>query len=47
VTEFNYVPPAPEGCASIMINDLYVDERGLVYAVDRVKGGLYILEMDL
>ena len=42
-----YIPPAPKGCTSIMINDLYVDERGLVYALDRVKGGLYIFEMDL
>jgi len=41
------VPPAPEGCASIMINDVYVDEKGLVYALDRVKGGLYIFEMNL
>jgi hypothetical protein len=42
-----YVPPAPEGSASIMINDLYVDERGLVYALDRIRGGLYILEMNI
>ena len=42
-----YIPEAPEGCVSIMINDLYVDERGLVYALDRIKGGLYILEMDI
>jgi hypothetical protein len=42
-----YIPPAPEGCVSTMINDLYVDERGLIYALDRVKGGLYILEMNL
>lgn len=42
-----YVPEAPEGCVSIMINDLYVDEKGLIYALDRVKGGLYIIEMDL
>jgi len=41
------VPPTPGGCASIMINDVYVDERGLVYALDRVKGGLYIFEMNL
>jgi len=41
------VPDAPEGCVSIMINDLYVDERGLVYALDRIKGGLYIMEMEL
>jgi len=42
-----YVPPTPEGCNSIMINDLYVDEEGLVYALDRVKGGIYIFEMDI
>jgi hypothetical protein len=41
------VPPAPEGCASIMINDVYLDEKGLVYALDRVRGGLYIFEMNL
>jgi hypothetical protein len=41
------VPPAPEGCPSIMINDVYVDEKGLVYALDRLKGGLYIFEMNL
>ena len=40
-----YVPPAPEGADSIRINDVYVDEKGLVYAADRVKGGIYILEM--
>ena len=28
------------------MNDVYVDENGLIYAIDRVKGGLYILEMD-
>lgn len=41
------VPPAPNGAASIMINDIYVDEKGLVYALDRVSGGLYIMEMKL
>ena len=42
-----YVPQAPEGCTSITINDVYVDEKGLVYALDREKGGLYILEMEI
>ena len=42
-----YVPPAPMDQPSTLINDIYVDERGLVYAIDRVKGGLYILEMDI
>jgi hypothetical protein len=29
------------------INDVYVDENAIVYAVDRHAGGLYILEMNL
>jgi hypothetical protein len=29
----------------VQINDVFVDERGIVYAVDRVSGGLYVLEM--
>ena len=40
-----YVPPVPNGANGVNINDVYVDEKALVYAVDRVKGGLYILEM--
>ncbi len=44
-----YVPGAhklsPKG--AIQINDVWVDEKGLVYAVDRFSGGLYILEMNL
>jgi hypothetical protein len=48
-TEIAYfVPPAspisPTGCTSI--NDVFVDTRGIVYTVDRQRGGLYILEMD-
>lgn len=44
-----FVPPAPAGspAGAIQINDVYVDERGMVYAVDRFTGGLYILEMTL
>jgi hypothetical protein len=43
-----FVPPAPKGSrtGTIQINDVFVDENGLVYAVDRHVGGLYILEMD-
>ena len=26
------------------INDVYVDEKGLIYAADRYSGGVYILE---
>jgi hypothetical protein len=42
-----YIPPAPKGLPSIQINDVYVDERGIIYAIDRGGGGLYILEMKL
>jgi hypothetical protein len=44
-----YVPPAPLGAptGAIQLNDVFVDDRGLVYAVDRHAGGLYILEMNL
>lgn len=42
-----YVPGAhklsPKG--AIQINDVWVDENGLVYAVDRFSGGLYVIEM--
>ncbi|MFY0611481.1 MAG: hypothetical protein JXQ99_08170 [Hyphomicrobiaceae bacterium] len=44
-----YVPEGPKGSKfdSIQINDVYVDENAIVYAVDRWAGGLYILEMDI
>ena len=44
-----YVPEAPANSRvpSIQINDVYVDENAIVYAVDRWAGGLYILEMDI
>ena len=42
-----YVPPVPEGATGVNINDVYVDENALVYAIDRTRGGLYILEMTL
>jgi hypothetical protein len=43
-----YVPPAPKmsPMGSIQLNDVFVDEREIVYTVDRFSGGLYILEMD-
>ncbi|MCF8477100.1 MAG: hypothetical protein K9G60_08720 [Pseudolabrys sp.] len=43
-----FVPPAPNGSkiGAIQLNDVYVDERQVVYTVDRFSGGLYILEMD-
>ncbi len=44
-----YVPATPEGsrAGAVQINDVFVDEAGLVYAVDRHTGGLYILELNL
>jgi hypothetical protein len=43
-----FVPPAPRmgKMASIQLNDVFVDEREIVYTVDRFSGGLYILEME-
>jgi hypothetical protein len=45
----HFVPPAPprSPAQSIQINDVYIDEHAVVYAVDRIVGGLYILEMNL
>ena len=46
-TEIGYmVPMAPPGnkARTIQINDVYVDEKGMIYANDRATGGLYILE---
>jgi hypothetical protein len=44
-----YVPEAPPGspAGAAQINDVFVDDRGLVYAVDRHAGGLYVLEIKL
>ena len=42
-----YVPGAPKmsPAGAIQMNDVWVDERRIIYAVDRFAGGLYILEM--
>jgi len=44
----HFVPPAPPlaPSGSIQLNDVFADERGVVYTVDRHVGGLYVLEMD-
>ena len=39
-----FVPPAPKGQPVAQTNDIYVDARGLVYAIDRYRG-LTILEL--
>ena len=40
------VPPPPDGsrAGAVQVNDVYVDERGLIYAIDRFSGGLYLFE---
>ena len=43
----SFVPSAPDEATGVNINDVYVDEKGLIYAIERGWGGLYILEMDL
>ncbi|MBI3325496.1 MAG: hypothetical protein HYZ81_02170 [Nitrospinae bacterium] len=42
-----YVPPAPPGSSlgAIQMNDVYVDERRVIYGIDRISGGLYMLEL--
>ena len=44
-----FVPPAPKKspAKAIQINDVLVDEKRIVYTVDRMIGGLYILEMKM
>jgi hypothetical protein len=42
-----YVPGAPKlsPAGAIQLNDVYVDDRRIVYTIDRFGGGLYILEL--
>ena len=44
-----YVPDPPNRSptGAVQINDVYVDENELVYAVDRFTGGLYVIELML
>jgi hypothetical protein len=44
-----FVPPAPERSpvGAVQINDVFVDDRGIVFTVDRHAGGLYALEMNV
>src|SRR5262245_60835773 len=45
----HYVPAAPKGArtGAVQLNDVYVDDRRIVFAVDRHIGGLYVLEMTI
>jgi hypothetical protein len=43
-----FVPPAPAAArtGAAQINDVYVAADGIVYAVDRGGGGLYLLQFE-
>ncbi|MQB01598.1 MAG: hypothetical protein GEU78_15135 [Actinobacteria bacterium] len=41
------IPPPVPGAKTIQMNDLMVDASGLVFATDRVAGGLYVLSCDV
>ena len=42
-----FVPEIPAGAVANGINDVHVDENGILYVVDRINGGLYILELTI
>jgi hypothetical protein len=44
-----FVPGAPKLSpkGAIQINDVYIDDRGIVFAADRFSGGIYVLEMNI
>ena len=44
-----FVPGAPKLSpkGAIQINDVFVDDRRIVFAADRFSGGLYVLEMNV
>lgn len=41
-----YLPPVPYGQSMIQTNDVFVDDRGFIYIIDRFNGGLDILEFN-
>jgi hypothetical protein len=43
-----FVPGAPAKSpkGAIQMNDVYIDDRGVVFAADRFAGGLYVIEMN-
>jgi hypothetical protein len=40
------VPPAPRKSRfkAVQLNDVFVDDRGVLFTVDRIIGGLYAYE---
>jgi len=39
-----FLPETPPGQRACRISDVFVDDRSITYAGDRVNGGLYVLE---
>jgi hypothetical protein len=39
-----FLPETPEGQRGCRISDVFVEDRGIIYAADRARGGLYVLE---
>jgi hypothetical protein len=39
-----FLPETPSGQRGCRISDVFVDDRGLIFAADRAKGGIYVLE---
>jgi len=39
-----FLPETPKGQRGCRISDLFVDDRSIIYAADRARGGLYVLE---
>lgn len=39
-----FVPPTPKGQTAVQTNDVYVDDRDLIYIIDRLGAGLDILK---
>jgi hypothetical protein len=42
----HWIPQPPAGQPVPQINDLFVDDSGLLWVTDRIGGGLYVLEPD-
>jgi hypothetical protein len=40
-----YLPQTPKNQSMIQTNDVFVDDRDMIYIIDRINGGLDILEM--
>jgi hypothetical protein len=42
----SWIPDTPPGQPVPQINDLFVDQEGLLWVTDRIGGGLYVLQPD-